>query len=60
MADPIDELDPLTEMKRVRAIKAAQDRAASMPVGEPGECCSCGDPSPRLVGRKCAPCRDGR
>jgi len=35
-------------------------RAASTPMeeGVPGMCDECGDPSIRLVGGKCAPCRD--
>lgn len=37
-------------------------RVLSIPVaaGEPGECSECGEDSPRLVGGRCARCRDGR
>lgn len=29
----------------------------TIPVGVPGECEYCGNDSPRLIGRACAPCR---
>lgn len=41
-------------------VNAARRDLAQMPAGEPGECEVCLDDSPRLVGGKCAPCRDGR
>ncbi|GAN14121.1 conjugal transfer protein TraR [Sphingomonas paucimobilis] len=31
-----------------------------VPVGVKGECRQCGRDWPRLVGGRCAPCRDGR
>ena len=31
-----------------------------LPAGTPGSCTECGTYSLRLVGGKCAPCRDGR
>ncbi|MGW8139004.1 conjugal transfer protein TraR [Sphingomonas zeae] len=31
-----------------------------VPVGVAGECRQCGRDWPRLVGGRCAPCRDGR
>lgn len=31
----------------------------TLPVGSPGECDECGEYSPRLLGGRCAVCRDG-
>jgi hypothetical protein len=57
MADEIDTSPDFTEQH----LAAARARAAQpMPVGAPGECEDCGGDSPRLVGGRCAPCRDGR
>ena len=36
-------------------IKAAAD---AIPTGEPGECSTCGEFTPRLVNEMCCPCRD--
>jgi hypothetical protein len=47
----------LNEQHFERSLRAAR---AAVPVGVPGECEQCGGDSPRLVGGRCAPCRDGR
>ena len=39
-------------------VKVVRERAAKIPVGVPGDCTRCGEPSGRLVGGVCAPCRD--
>jgi len=39
-------------------VKEAMRQAAEIPVGEAGECSSCGEWSMRLVDETCAPCRD--
>lgn len=57
MADDIDQAQLTEEMHRRAAISNA---AQPIPRGEPGECSECGEYSPRLVGGRCAPCRDGR
>lgn len=38
--------------------QAIRARAQAMPFGCAGECEYCGEPSLRLVGQACAPCRD--
>ena len=39
-------------------VKEAMRKAAEIPIGEAGECHSCGEESPRLVDNTCARCRD--
>lgn len=57
----MDDVDLANELADARVIQALNKlKAAIIPVGEPGECKECGDNSPRLVGGRCAPCRDGR
>ena len=58
MADEIDVAADRIEAFRSDALR----RALSTPVlaGEPGECIECREHSKRLVGGRCAPCRDGR
>jgi len=55
LADITDERDaPIIEAD----VAYIRQQAADMPKGEPGECERCGEPSWRLVGGACAPCRD--
>ena len=57
MADDIDGAQATEEIQR----KAALSRVVkTIAVGEPGECHECGEHSLRLVGGRCAFCRDGR
>lgn len=55
MADAADMAQPLEEEHLARSLAAAR---APVPAGEPGECESCGNDSPRLVRGRCARCRD--
>ncbi len=57
MADHVDEANDIAALHLERSLATARQPIA---VGEPGECRTCGDDSPRLVGGRCAPCRDGR
>lgn len=57
----MDEVDRQLERDSIldeANLKAIQQRAAAIPVGQPGECEYCGLESKRLVGGACAPCRD--
>lgn len=58
MSDPADLADehytPLLES----SIHDAQEAAAMIPVGAPGTCGECGEPSARIVDGLCARCRD--
>lgn len=57
MADEMDLAAELEQEHLTRSISAAR---RTVPAGVPGECEECGYDSPRLVGGRCAPCRDGR
>lgn len=57
MADEADRAQVQEEFLLQAAIR---DAARPLAPGFPGDCERCGDPSPRLVGGICAPCRDGR
>lgn len=57
MADDADRADDIVARALNRAIAAPRP---PMVVGVAGECFSCERRSPRLVGGRCAPCRDGR
>lgn len=57
MADAADMAAVLNEQHFARSLRAAR---VAVPVGVAGECGGCGEDSPRLVGGRCAPCRDGR
>lgn len=58
MSDVCDVTDVRQEVFD-QEVAAEFRRAASMiPSGEPGDCCRCGEDSPRLVRGVCAPCRD--
>lgn len=60
MADAADYASDQQQRGDTYRIDAARRAAAAIPAGEPGECDRCGDDMPRLVGGRCAPCRDGR
>ncbi|MEN2746446.1 conjugal transfer protein TraR [Sphingomonas sp. T9W2] len=57
MADAIDDANELAEQHLAHSLAAAR---VPVPAGEPGECQQCGEDSKRLIGGRCAPCRDGR
>jgi hypothetical protein len=58
MADIIDTANDVAEAAADRAITAARAEAANIPEGTAGDCDLCGEPTTRLVGGACAPCRD--
>ena len=55
MADEADMAADLVAEHLAASLAAAR---VAVPAGVPGECDDCGDGSPRLVGGRCAPCRD--
>ncbi len=55
MADAADMAAVLERQHIERSLTAARQ---PITIGAPGECQTCGDDSPRLVGGRCAPCRD--
>lgn len=57
MADQIDMAAEISDLFLARSIRAARQ---PVPVGVPGECETCFEDSSRLVGGRCAPCRDGK
>ena len=56
--DPIDRADYFIESVIDDHVKEAMRRAAEIPVGEAGECDSCGEFFTRLVDGMCGRCRD--
>lgn len=60
MPDEIDRQQEMNEVENSAHVQAALRDAACIPCGEPGICRECGGDSKRLVGGRCAPCRDGR
>ena len=58
--DLSDEADEYIQNAIDKAIADARRAAALIPPGVPGDCRTCGEPSPRLVGGRCARCRDRR
>ncbi len=60
MSDIIDDANDRAEADTARAITTARDKAAQIPIGEPGDCDFCGEWCGRLVKGACAPCRDKR
>ena len=58
MSDEADKAQAATEPLLEADVAAIRNRAAKMPVGEPGECELCGEYSMRLVRGACARCRD--
>lgn len=57
MADEMDLSVEVATRELSRLIAIASQPVA---VGVEGDCRDCGWHSPRLVGGRCAPCRDGR
>jgi hypothetical protein len=57
VADPVDQANDFTAAYTDRAIRAARQ---PVPAGVAGECAECGDESLRLIGGRCAPCREPR
>ncbi|AOW22754.1 MULTISPECIES: hypothetical protein [Sphingomonas] len=57
MADDADRAGDIADRLLERQIAGA---VRVVPAGEPGDCRTCDSWSPRLVGGRCAPCRDGR
>ena len=58
MADIADVTGERMEVQEAADIAEIRRKAAEMPKGVPGICDRCGEPSWRLVGGACAPCRD--
>lgn len=58
MTDIFDRATEREEKDRELALKAAMQRAAEIPAGNPGECDLCGEFCGRLVQGSCARCRD--
>ena len=58
MADIADVTAERMEVQEAADIAEIRRKAAEIPKGKPGECERYGEPSWRLVGRACAPCRD--
>lgn len=58
MADEADKTSERMEVQKAADIAETRRKAAEIPKGKPGECERCGEPSRRLVGGVCAPCRD--
>lgn len=59
MVDEIDRTAENIELETQASIRQAAAAAAKIPKGRPGECRECRAFSQRLVGGRCAPCRDG-
>lgn len=57
MADAVDMAGEIEGEHLARALERAR---VAVPAGVPGVCDDCGEDSPRLVGGRCARCRDGR
>ena len=59
MVDEVDTLIDVREREDAFLWKTAQQKAAEIPIGEPGECEECGRKDlPRLVNGHCGRCRD--
>ena len=58
MADEADKTSERMEVQKAADIAEIRRKAAEIPKGKPGECERCGEPSRRLVGGACVPCRD--
>ena len=58
MADEIDISNEFYQRIEERNVAAIRSEAAKIPEGIEGECVECGLESKRLVGNRCAPCRD--
>lgn len=57
-ADPIDSADYYIESVIDDHVRDAMRAAQAIPVGNPGECDTCGSYSSRLVNGMCCPCID--
>ena len=57
MPDNIDMAVEISDLHLERSIRAARQ---PVPVGVAGECETCLEDSKRLIGGRCAPCRDGK
>ena len=57
MTDVVDMATDIADEHLARGLRLARQ---PIPAGEPGECEQCFEDSPRLVGGRCAFCRDGR
>lgn len=60
MADDCDLSEQKESLVLESSIREAQNAAAKIPRGVPGDCRCCGENSKRLVGGACARCRDLR
>lgn len=60
MADEVDLTDEAMRIHTDAQIDKVRKQAAAIPPGEPGDCGGCGEYSLRLVGKRCARCRDAR
>lgn len=58
MADIIDIASEFYQRIEERNISGIRAAASEIPEGVAGECVECGLESKRLVGNRCAPCRD--
>ena len=58
MPDLIDDANDKIEKEADKRIELIRQQAADIPKGHPGDCYQCGEPSPRIVRGRCAPCRD--
>ena len=58
MVDEVDILSDVREREDAFLWVKAQNKAALIPKGEPGECEECGRNLPRLVNGHCGRCRD--
>lgn len=58
MADEVDFANERVEAHRVTSLRRVLTE--KFDAGVPGDCIECGEDSPRLVGGRCAYCRDGR
>lgn len=55
-----DDMDRIQETEQMLTEAAIQNARQEIPAGEPGDCNQCGELMPRLVGGRCARCRDGK
>lgn len=58
MADEVDQANDRALRDNDLCVSMARDAAARIPVGEAGDCDTCGSWNGRLVGGMCSPCRD--
>lgn len=59
MADEVDLLSDIREREDAYLWQKAQQKAAAIPKGEPGDCIECGRQNlPRVINDHCGRCRD--